>query len=370
MEQPLPVLFVSSHAGLGGSERYLRLLVQTLEPGWIRGVVSLEDGPLVEALRSEGVRVEVVPAGRSAWSLLRSARPLRAVVRRERPAVVHANGVKAALVAALALMGSRVPLVWVKHDFAREGWLTWFAAARSAQIVGVSNAVTEVFRGRTRERVHVVPNGLGQVDFSRERGERELAATGGSAPVVGLVGRLDPGKGQEELVAILPRLLERVPELRLAFIGGDDANHPGFGRRLLEQARALGGEHAVTLLGHRSDALDLMAACRAIAIPSIEVGGFGREAFSYVALEAMAVGTPVACYEEGGLPEALGDCALYAPYRDREALADTLLELLLDDERHARLAACGRERVRRFTLERVAAAMEERYRAAVSAAGA
>jgi glycosyltransferase involved in cell wall biosynthesis len=270
-------------------------------------------------------------------------------------------------------MGSRVPLVWVKHDFAREGWLTWFAAARSAQIVGVSNAVTEVFRGRTRERVHVVPNGLGKVEFSRDRGERELQTALGSrpgAPVIGLVGRLDPGKGQEELVAILPRLLDRVPELRLAFIGGDDANHPGFGRRLLEQARALGGEHAVTLLGHRSDALDLMAACRAIAIPSVEVGGFGREAFAYVALEAMAVGTPVACYEDGGLPEALGECGLYAPYRDREALADALLELVLDDERHARLAACGLERVRGFTLERVAAAMEERYRAAVSAAGA
>jgi glycosyltransferase involved in cell wall biosynthesis len=370
MEQSVPVLFVSSHGGLGGSERYLRLLLGSLEPEWVGAVVSLEDGPLVEALRADGVRVEVVPAGRRAFSLLRGSRRLRSVVRRERPAVVHANGVKAALVAALALPGSGVPLVWVKHDFARDGLLARLVGRRSAQIVGVCRAVTEVFRGRTRERVHVVHNGLGAVEFSRERGRRELATALEcplETPVVGLVGRLDPGKGQEELLATLPRLRERVPDLRLAFVGGDDPVHPGFAGRLRDHARELGVEDAIGFLGHRTDALDLMAGCRALAIPSIEVGGFGREAFPYVALEAMAVGTPVACYEEGGLPEALGDCALYAPYRDREALAAALLELLVDDDRHDRLARCGRERVQTFTLERLASAMKERY---LSAAGA
>ena len=287
---------------------------------------------------------------------------------------MHANGVKAALVAALALAGTRVPLVWVKHDFARDGLLARLVGRRSAQIVGVCWAVTEVFRGRMRERVRVVHNGLGEVEFSRERGERELAAVLGCAPgtpVVGLVGRLDPGKGQEEVLAALPALRQRAPAVRLAFIGGDDPVHPGFADRLRDRAREQGLEDAVGFLGHRTDALDLMSACRALAIPSIEVGGFGREAFPYVALEAMAVGTPVACYEEGGLPEAFGNCALYVPYRDRTALGAALLELLVDDTRHEQFARCGQERVKSFTLERLAVAMQDCYReASISAGGA
>jgi glycosyltransferase involved in cell wall biosynthesis len=261
----------------------------------------------------------------------------------------------------------------VKHDFARDGRLTHVLARRCAQIVGVCEAVTEIFRGAERQRVHVVYNGVDEVPFSRERGERELADALGAAPgtpVVGLVGRLDPGKGHEELLEVVPALREQVPELRVAFIGGDDPVHPGFADRLRAQARATGVEDVIAFLGHREEAVDLMAACRALTIPSIEVGGFGREAFPYVALEAMSVGTPVACYAEGGLPEAFGDCALYAPYRDRDALRQALLELLLHPDRAAELGRCGQERVRRFTLTGLAQAMRERYRDAATAAGA
>jgi glycosyltransferase involved in cell wall biosynthesis len=362
-------MFISSHSGLGGSERYLRLLVGSLGPSWVRGVVCLGEGPLVEALRSSGVAVDVVPAGRRMLSLARSAAGIRSIVRRERPEVVHANGVKAAVAAALALVGTGVPLLWVKHDFARDGWLARLVGRRCAQIVGVCRAVTGIFGDGMRDRVHVVYNGLDELSFSPERGKHELAAALGcppGAPVVGLVGRLDPGKGHEELLAGVPALVKCVPGLRVAFIGGEDPSQLDFARGLREQVLSSGLESVVGFLGHRDDAIDLIAACRVLAMPSVEVGGFGREAFPYVALEAMAVGTPVACYESGGIPEAFGDCAAYAPYRDRAALEGALLELLVDPDRREELADCGRERVKRFTLSRLSDAMREHYRAATA----
>ena len=48
---PVPVAFVSSHSYRGGSERYLTLLLERLEPAWISTVVCLDEGPLAAELR-------------------------------------------------------------------------------------------------------------------------------------------------------------------------------------------------------------------------------------------------------------------------------------------------------------------------------
>src|SRR5215211_7744255 len=97
-ELSVPVVFVSSHAKTGGSERYLETIVGELGPSWAKRVVSLEAGPLADRLRAAGVPVEALPTSARPWGILRSARRLRRVLSRERPAVVHANGIKAALV--------------------------------------------------------------------------------------------------------------------------------------------------------------------------------------------------------------------------------------------------------------------------------
>ena len=147
---PVPVTFVISHALSGGSERYLELLLDHLAPAWVHGVVSLQDGPFVPRLRASGFEVEVVETG-PRLSMLASALRVRRLINRDPPAVIHANGVKAALVAALAR--PRAPVLWVKHDFSWDGPLAALVARRCARVVGVSAAVTETFGAGLRERV-------------------------------------------------------------------------------------------------------------------------------------------------------------------------------------------------------------------------
>ncbi len=96
MSDAVDVTFVSSHARLGGEENYLARLLEELGPDWIAGVVSLEDAPFVERLRAMNVQTEVIPTSARAPGMLRSALRLRRSLRRAKPQVVHANGVKAA----------------------------------------------------------------------------------------------------------------------------------------------------------------------------------------------------------------------------------------------------------------------------------
>lgn len=366
MRDEVAVTFVSSHARLGGEENYLLRLLDELGPAWVRNVVCLEEAPFVERLAAHGIETEVIPTGAGAGAILRSALHLRRSLRRARPDVVHANGVKAAVVSAAATMGTGFPLIWVKHDFSWDGWLARAVARRCAQVVGVSKAVTETFRGRTRKKVHVVHNGLPELDVDREAGRRLLLSLldEDAGEVVSLVSRIDPTKGHRELLAVLPDLLARKPGLRVAFIGAEHFPHLEFAEELRQELAAARLEDAVAFLGFRDDAVELIAGSDLVAIPStLEAGGMGREGFPYVGLEAMAVGTPVVGYAHGGLPEMLGDCGRLVPPGDRPALREALLELLNSPAERERLAECGRARVReRFSLTKMVDAMRERYR--------
>lgn len=366
----LSVTFVSPFAQPAGSERYLGLVLDGLPRPSIREVVFLQEGPFADAVRGRGYPVTVIPTSKGALSLLRAALRLRRLLGDRPPQLVHANGVKAALVAALALVGKRIPLVWVKHDLSFDRSLARVLATRCRLVIGVSGAAVSIFTGRTRRKVRVVPNALPRSEVDRPAARTGLLESLGltePAVVVGLSGRLYRMKGQHELVEIVPAVLEQVPGLHVAFLGGVDESVPEYAAALRRRVTQLALDDTVTFLGHRDDAAELTAGLDALVIPSVPAERGNREAFSLVALEAMAAGTPVVGYAEGGLPEVLGSCALLVPTGDRAALHDALVRVLQDDELGRRLAACGRKRVAdRYTLEAMLESLQDCYREAAA----
>jgi glycosyltransferase involved in cell wall biosynthesis len=362
---PVPVTFVSSHAYSGGSERYLELLLGELGEDWVNGVVALADGPFVERMRGLGWRVEVVPTP-ARLGMLPAALRLRRVLLARRPAVVHANGVKAALVAGIATAGSGIPVLWLKHDFSWDGPLARLVAWRSAAVVAVAGAITTVFGARLARKVSVVPNGI--PDLLRDRGpgrarlEVELGAATG-APLAVLVGRLDRAKGQLELVEAVPRVLEAHPEARFGLIGGESHAEREYAQVVWRRIEELGVGESVTWLGHRDDALDLVAGADLLVVSSVpDARGAGREACPYALLEAMSLGTAVVAYADGGIPEVLGEAGRLVPPGNREALGAAIAELLGDRESRGALADAARERVlQRNRVDAMAGAMMARY---------
>jgi glycosyltransferase involved in cell wall biosynthesis len=362
------VAFVSSHAQPGGSERYLELLLEGLGRDWVAGVVSLQAGDLVDRLRAAGHGVSVVKTG-ARLGVLSGALRLRAEMKALRPQVVHANGIKAALVAGLAVRGTRIPVVWVKHDFSFDhSRLVPLTAVLCREIVGVSAAVTEAIPPRLRARVHVVPNGLPPLGADAVRGRQRLVALGGSGRHVLLLGRLNRVKGALELVEAAPGVLTAVPDARFTLVGGEDPTEPDYAAEVRAAIARLGLGDAVFLTGLQEQALDLLAAAAVVAVPSGPNGpGLRGEGFGLVALEAMVVGTPVVGYAAGGLPEVVGDCGLLVVPGDRQALGAAIATALTDERLRARLASCGPQRVRgRFALDATVEAMRRRYRAAAA----
>ena len=368
---PVPVTFVAGHGGVGGSELYLETLLSSLGSGWIDEVICLEHGPFVERLRGHGLDAEVIPTP-ARLGILPAALELRRALMRRAARVVHANGVKAALLCGLATLGTPKRVIWVKHDFSWDGPLTRAVALGSKQVVTVSPALTAGLGSRLGRRVHVVPAGIVVPAADPEEGRArlvELLGCSADDPIVTLVGRLQESKGQLELLEAAPRILARRPETRFCLVGGRHPHQPDHADVVTRRRRELGLERSVILAGQRSDAAALISGSDVLVVPSIpDSRGRAREGSPLVAIEALAVGTPVVGYAHGGIPDAVGEAGRLVTSGDRDELGDAILEVIESEDAREAMATRGRERAAtRNSVAAMTTAMKRRYREAAAA---
>jgi D-inositol-3-phosphate glycosyltransferase len=147
-------------------------------------------------------------------------------------------------------------------------------------------------------------------------------------------GRVEPLKGIDTLLKAMALMKKHCPELAdnvcVAIIGGDPwAETPDAEMARLKEMRvALGVENMVTFLGAKDQDIlpNYYAAAEMVVMPS------HYESFGMVALEAMAMGTPVIASEVGGLAFLVkdGENGFLVPSRDPEALAERIFTLLND----------------------------------------
>ncbi|WP_412542864.1 glycosyltransferase family 4 protein [Longispora sp. K20-0274] len=261
---------------------------------------------------------------------------LRQELRAMRPDVVHAHGLRAGLVASLA--GAR-PLVVSWHNQVLEktgpkakvlAALERVVARRATLTLGVSDdLVARVLElgGRDVRLAPVgappLPGGDGTA-IRKEYPEKNLILS---------VGRLHPQKGYDTLVAAA----RRWPDTRVLIAGSGPAE--------AELRAAIGGDAPVTLLGHRDDVADLLAAADLAVVTSV------WEARQLFAQEALRAGVPLVATKVGGLPGLLGDGATLIAPGDVDALDRAVTGLLGDPDRAARQVERGRARAATWPSE-------------------
>jgi glycosyltransferase involved in cell wall biosynthesis len=356
-----PVCFVAS-GQIGGAERYLETLLEAMDrPGRHRAVV-VGSGGFDAILEDLGLAVERVRY-RGRKDLVHAAAVVRRTLRRDRPAVVHANGFVAATVAGLARIGTATPVMWLKVDMSQDGVRARTVARLCSEVAGMSEAAIRSVRGVSGVSARVVLGGIPELGVRAGDGREALrTACGWEDDVFGVVlsGRLCPGKGQLELVDAAPAVLREHPHARFAFIGRRDPAYPTFAREIDERVRALGVDHAVTLLEVESarEAISLVSGADVVAAPSIGADSGWREGFGLVVAEAMQIGVATVIYDSGSLPEVLGDCGITVAEGDRHGLERALVTLAAEPGMRADLAARAQRRVaEQFAISRAAADM-------------
>jgi spore coat protein SA len=127
----------------------------------------------------------------------------------------------------------------------------------------------------------------------------------GNRPVVLYVGRLVPQKGVHHLLAAIPALIARAPDVLIVIVGSalyGSHRQTGYVKRLHRQARKWKKHvHFQPYVPHHEIPRWFVMADIAV-VPSI-----GQEAFGLVNLEAMAAELPVVATRAGGMKEVVAD---------------------------------------------------------------
>jgi glycosyltransferase involved in cell wall biosynthesis len=268
---------------------------------------------------------------------------LARTVLQRRVRLVYINGPRALPAGVLAARFTRTPVLFHLHRaLTRKSdlFVATKAAARASKIVACSHAAAQALTARaplltriTQVLYNPAPGGPTGDSLSG----RGIAPSFGGGPVVGLVGRITPQKGQKVLLRAAARLRDRWPDLRIVFVGdveSGNARDAAYLKEVEATVTELGLRRHVYFAGYQSDPNPYYARFDVMAVPSLE-----SEGLPMVVVEAAARGVPAVASKAGGVPEVIHDGhsgLLVAPGDDR-ALAESLARVLADAPLRARL---------------------------------
>ncbi|MEP6912459.1 MAG: glycosyltransferase family 4 protein [bacterium] len=379
----MKILFYNHTGQVSGAERVLLMVLARLDREKFQPVtVCPEEGGLMK-LAGELAPVAAVESlqARFTWRIDRLIGYLRSfvlVIRQFRqkvisikPDLIHANSIRAGLVATAATLGLDTRVVWHLHDLLPRHPLSSMIRAFAffsprTQMIAVSQAVADTFIGLffpLTKRVRTILNGIELEKFqpsqtARQEKRKELQLDQAEL-VIGIVGQLTPRKGQLELVRAFSEVLTQIPRATLLIVGAPLFNRDeGYSALLEKTARELGISERVVFTGSRSDVSAVMQAMDLVVVNST------AEPFTLVALEAMACGTPILAAVSGGIPELVdhGKNGWLIPQGDEQALATAIVHLGGQPALRLALAEQGkRHMASHFSAERYLSELQDFY---------
>jgi len=165
--------------------------------------------------------------------------------------------------------------------------------------------------------------------------------------LIGMIGRLEHGKGQHILLEVLTDLVGDYPNLHVVIVGDPPPGNEGYDEELKAQARALNIADRAHFTGFILNTADAYNALDTFVLAS------KKESFGLVLLEAMALNVPIIATNAGGVPEIIqhGINGLLIAPEDPGALKNVLLQLLEEPQLRIQLAGEGKHIVReKFSL--------------------
>lgn len=377
------ILYLHAGAEMYGADKVLLELIKGLDSKEFEAHVILpNDGVLVEALRQVGAKVSVLdypilrrkyfnPKGIADY--IRSynfyAKQIALYARQHSIDMVH-NNTAAVLEGIYLKRKLKLPLIWHVHEIivkpkAISDFINMLMGRYADKIVTVSQAVANHIKQSPfikDSQVEVIYNGVDNavyypMDASSIREKFDIAQ---DALVIGMIGRVNAIKGQNDFIEAVEPLLEK-NEQAVAFLAG--GVFPGEEWRLEELDKRIASSSVVSQI-HRIDYYDktseLYNMFDIFVLPSIK-----PDSLPTVVLEAMACSKPVVGYNNGGIAEMVVDDksgCLVKSNRPRE-LSNAISLLLDSSEKREKFGRVGYQRQKElFSLESYIKNFSELYK--------
>ena len=242
-----------------------------------------------------------------------------------------------------------LPHIWHIHEILLGprplvSWLAGLLDSSTPRPIAVSQAVADHWQPFLKKsKIQVIHNGIPYESYLKAtpRLKQELGLSESSV-LIGMIGRINPGKGQLFFIELADSLCKSFPETHFVLVGDP---FPGYEPILEEVKREIRDkrlETSVSYLGFREDIPEVMVSLDVFVLPSVM-----PDSFPTVILEAMAAGKPVVATRSGGASEMVinGETGFLIPIGNVEEGKVALEQLIRDSDLREQLGESGRTRV-------------------------
>lgn len=367
VEEPIRVLLLIKGLGAGGAERIVSMSTRVGDRRAFHYEVAFLlpwKQALVGELAERGVPLHCLQGGNDLdlrWMLR-----LRRLIKARKPHIVHVHSPYVAGLSRLVVRSLprrvRPRLVYTEHLL----WDGYRPATRllnaltyplNEAVFAVSEGVWTSIPSRLRDRVQVVKHGPDTASVRRQiplrAGVRRELGIASDEVAIGTVANFRPQKAYGDLLQAAAILLRSSLPLRFVAVGLDT---DGPQLRAMRAALRLGDRFL--LLGHRSDAVRIMAGCDLFVLASL------MEGLSIALLEALGLGLPVVATAVPGPIELVteGSEGLLVPASRPDLLAAAIEALARDPARRAEMGRAALRRADEFDIASAVAQIEGVYR--------
>ncbi len=360
----MKTLYIHGSADHYGSAKILLDILRL--PGNVANaiVVLPHEGILVEDIKALGIPVYIMNLGvlrrkyMTPWGIvgrvflwLTAINKLKRLITTHKIQRVYVNSANVIIGPALK-QKNQTELVWhlheiVEHPSLLKNFLAYLIG-KTDKIIAVSNATQSFWEKEIgNKQVHLLYNGMDLAKYTNVPSEKTniLANASPNETWVGMIGRVQPWKGQHYFLDIIEEYLKQNPsDISTRFLIAGDA-FPGYEKLEIDLILAIERKKLhkrVTYLGYRSDVPQLLSALDLLVLPSTS-----PDPLPTVVLEAMAANKPVLATTQGGALEMVVDqeTGRFMPIENAKQAAAILAELLQDKERLKEMGTAGRRRV-------------------------
>ncbi len=367
------VLHLSSSEVFGGNEEHIRVCAKYADAPAFNVRVACPDGDFADVLHEQDI--QRLPLNIKSKFSLSFALQIARLVREKNIHIVHSHNRRTDFYAYLSHFFCKPrAFVTTVHDRVDAGVSTKAAMMHAyllrsffSAVYCVSKATREQvikFSGCPPEKVFAVTNGidlnkfkgLETTDAAAKKKELGIAV---HMPVVGMLARMRDAnftkKAQPVFLRAAAEVLRKQKDVQFVVAGLSDEPR----LKLETLCDKIGIRHAVRLLGHRKDALEMLSCFDVFVLPS------SYEGLPRTLADAMALGRPVLATNVDGVPELVsdGENGLLVPAGNSKKMAGAIFDYLEHPQKAQAFGARAKEYVfSHFTHEMMLSQFESFYR--------